>query len=129
MKQTINEIEVNGIKYIPKDSANVEKLATDINGLKAVLVRGKYAGVHFGYLKKEEFTLSGKVVTLLNTRRVWYWDGAASLSQMALEGVSKPQNCKFSVQIESNEIVEVVETIPLTEKALRNLYNVKEWKQ
>jgi len=97
--------------------------------LTCVLVRSKYAGVHFGYLKEEKFTESGKVVQLLKTRRVWYWDGAASLSQMALEGVSKPQNCKFSVEIATNEIVDVIETIPLTEKALINLYKVAIWKQ
>lgn len=113
MVQSINEIEVNGIKYVPKDSINQNSMA----------------GVHFGYLHKEEFTASGKVVTLIKTRRVWYWDGAASLSQMAIDGVNKPSNCKFSMELESNEIVNVIETIPLTEKAKDNLYKVSVWKQ
>lgn len=95
----------------------------------AVLIRSFAAGVHFGLLEKEEFTPSGKVVTLVNTRRVYYWDGAASLSQMALEGVKNPENCKFSVEIASNEIVNVIETIPLTEAAFSNLKNVPVWKR
>jgi hypothetical protein len=125
---SVQVIKIDDVEYIRKDSINELKQAVNTDGLKAVLIRSYAAGVHFGYLKKEEFTVSGKVVTLLNTRRVFYWDGAASLSQMALEGVSKPKNCKFSVQLDSNEIVNVVETIPLTEKALLNLYGVAIWK-
>jgi hypothetical protein len=95
---------------------------------KAVLIRSRDAGVHFGTLVSEEFTPSGKVVVLENTRRVWYWDGAASLSQMALEGVTQPQNCKFSVPITENEIVNVIETLTLTETAFSNLNTVPVWK-
>jgi hypothetical protein len=70
-----------------------------------------------------------KFMDFPKTRRVWYWDGAASLSQMAVDGVSKPQNCKFSVVVSSNEIVNVIETLQLSEKALDNLYKVAIWKQ
>jgi len=128
MKTEIKEIEVNGIKYIPKDSAS-ELAKPNTEGLKPVLIRSYAAGVHFGYLKSEEFTQAGKVVVLVNSRRVWYWEGAASLSQMALEGVKSPDKCKFSVQIELNEIVNVIETIPLTENAFINLSNVPIWKK
>ena len=127
--KNINEVEINGIKYVPKDSVNEFQPVVNADGLKAVLIRSYAAGVHFGYLKKEEFTISGKVVVLVNTRRVWYWDGAASLSQMALEGVKKPENCKFSVLLSENEIVNVIETMPLTEQAIDNLYKVSVWKQ
>ena len=128
MIQTLSEVSINGIMYVPKGTVE-NQLVQNSEGLKAVLIRSYAVGVHFGYLKKEEFTSSGKVVTLINTRRVWYWDGAASLSQMALEGVTKPDNCKFSVILPENEIVNVVETIPLTEKACNNLYQVKIWEQ
>ncbi len=127
-KQKINEIEINGIVYVPENSVN--KLAdNDSDGLKPVLVRSYSAGVHFGYLKSENFTLSGKVVVLKNTRRIWYWDGAASLSQMAIEGVNRPENCKFSMTLSENEIVNVIETIPLTKIAFENLLKVAIWKK
>lgn len=128
MKQNINEMEINGVVYVPKDS-KASTMAPEIDGLKAVCIRSYAAGVHIGYLKSETFTPSGKVVVLVNTRRIWYWDGAASLSQLALEGVNKPDNCKFSVVLEENEIVNVIETIPLTEKAVENLFKIKIWKQ
>ena len=86
-EQKINEIEVNGIKYIPKDQAN--EPSTDLDGMKCVLVRTYSAGVHFGYLEKKE----GKEVMLRKTRRVYYWSGAASLSQMAIDGVKNPDDC------------------------------------
>lgn len=122
----IQELTIEGTIYVPKDS--IVQLGKEMDGMKPVLVRSYAAGVHFGYLKKEEFTASGKVVTLTKTRRIWYWDGANSISQIALEGVSKPQNCKFSVEVEENEIVNVIETIPLTDAAVINLYKVAIWK-
>lgn len=128
-KLDVNEVELNGIKYIRKDSLNENKMAEFVDGLQPVLIRSYAAGVHFGYLKSKEDTLSGRVVVLLKTRRIWYWDGAASLSQMAVEGVNKPENCKFSMEVESNEIVNVIEILPLTDKAFINLKKVSVWKK
>ena len=128
-KQNIKEVEINGILYVPKGTNENQLAKPNVDGLKAVLIRSYAAGVHFGWLRDQEFTEAGKVVTLVNTRRIWYWDGAASLSQVALEGVKKPESCKFSVMIDENEIVNVIETIPLTEKALDNLLKVAIWKQ
>jgi hypothetical protein len=128
-KMNVNEIDLNGVVYVRKDSVSGSSLAPSVDGMKPVLIRSYAAGVHFGYLKSQEDTLSGRVVVLTKTRRVWYWDGAASLSQMALEGVSKPEKCKFSVELDSNEIVNVIEILPLTDKALLNLYKVAVWKQ
>ena len=122
----MEEININGTVYVPKNGISG---VVNAEGLKAVLIRSFAAGVHFGFLEKENFTPAGKVVTLVNTQRVWCWDGACSLSQMALEGVKMPENCKFSVEIARNEIVNVIETIELTEKALENLKNVPIWKK
>ena len=128
MNQKINEMTLNGVVYVPQGTQE-NQMAPMIDGLKAVLIRSYAAGVHFGYLKEEKFTESGKVVILVNTRRVWYWDGAASLSQMAVEGVNKPGNCNFSMIVPENEIVNVIETIPLTDKAVINLFGVAVWKK
>ena len=131
MKASVNpkieEITIDGEIYVPKVSVKSNTIAHD--GLKPVLIRADRAGVHFGFLKSEAFTPSGKVVTLVKTRRVYYWDGAATLSQMALEGVSKPGNCKFTVEISENEIVGVIETLPLTDIAYTNLNSVGVWRQ
>ena len=64
-------ITIDGIDYIKKDT--IKQKAEKVDGMECVMVRTYSAGVHFGYLKKRE----GKEVTLINSRRVWYWSGAA----------------------------------------------------
>jgi len=52
---------------------------------KYVIVRTYSAGVFAGTLVSRE----GREVTLADARRIWYWDGAASLSQLAMEGTKE----------------------------------------
>lgn len=120
----INEIKVNGIDYIRKDLVNNSVMANQVNGLKLVMVRTYSAGVHYGFLSKRE----GKEVTLLNATRVWYWSGAASLNQLSLEGSSKPNECKFSVEVPEILLLEAIEIIPISEKASINFNSIKKWK-
>lgn len=91
---------------------------------KKVLIRGDRSGVEFGTL----VTYNGSEVTLYNARRIWYWDGAASLSQLAKDGTLKPNNCKFTVTIDSITILDAIEIIPCTDKAIKSIEEVKEWK-
>jgi len=93
--------------------------------MKKVVVRANGAGVFFGELKEK----NGNEVTLCNCRKFFYWDGAAAVEQLALDGTSKPDNCKFTVFIEEMTIRNVLQIIPCTEKAIESLSNVKEWKQ
>jgi hypothetical protein len=90
-----------------------------------VIVRGDRSGVFFGTLAEKE----GQEVVLANCRRLWYWDGAASLSQLAKEGVKVPENCKFTVSVESIGILDAIEVIPCTAEAVKNIEAVKEWKR
>lgn len=120
------EIELDGEIYVRKSSLKSE--AKDLNGMRCVLVRSYAAGVHFGYLKSTEHTLAGTLVTLVDTRRVYSWQGAATLSQMALEGVKKPDGCKFSVVIPENTIQNCIEIIPISEQAWESLKSVAVWK-
>lgn len=120
----INEIKVNGIDYIRKDSVNNSVMANQVNGLQLVMIRTYSAGVHYGYLKER----NGKEVTLLNATRVWYWSGAASLSQLSQEGSTKPTECKFSIQVPEILLLEAIEIIPISEKALTNFNSIKKWK-
>ena len=71
--------------------------------------------------------LDGKECYLTNARRIFYWDGAASLSQLAMEGTKKPNNCKFSIPIDVF-LTEVIEIIPITEIAKKSIESVKVWK-
>lgn len=92
---------------------------------KKVLIRGNRSGVEFGVLVSQ----NGSEVTLKNARRIWYWDGAASLSQLAKDGTSNPSNCKFTVFVDSITILDAIEIIPCTDKAIKSIEEVKVWKR
>lgn len=88
------------------------------------IIRADRAGVFFGHIAERD----GSEVTMTDVRRIWYWDGAASLSQLAVDGVSKPKNCKFTVCVDEMVILGVIEIIPCTEKAIKSIKDVKPWK-
>ena len=89
------------------------------------MVRTYSAGVFLGTLKER----NGKEVTLTDARRMWYWDGAASLSQLATDGTSKPGKCKFPAPVSEVLLTEAIEIIPATEAAIASIAAVPEWKQ
>lgn len=91
---------------------------------KNVVVRTNSAGVHFGKLNSD----AGTEVTLLDSQRVWFWSGAASLSQLAMEGVKNPKDCKFAMPVDSIFLTGVIEIIPISETAFTNLKSVPLWK-
>ena len=92
---------------------------------KYCMVRTYSAGVFAGTIVKRK----GKEALLKNARRIWYWDGAASLSQLATQGTSKPQNCKFPAEVTSVLLTEVIEIIPITLVAKKSIAGVAIWKQ
>ena len=121
METKIDTIIIKGIEYVPKEEAT--KMADKVDGLDYVMCRTYSAGVFAGYLKER----NGQEVTLLNARRIWKWAGAASLSQLATDGTSNPNDCKFPVAVDSVLLLQVVEIIPITEKAQKSIQGVKIW--
>lgn len=93
--------------------------------MKYVIVRTYSAGVFAGNLESR----NGREVILLNARRLWYWDGAASLSQLAMEGVRKPKNCKFPCEVNRVELLETIEILDVTEAAEKSIKDVPIWKE
>ena len=91
---------------------------------KKVIVRGDKSGVFYGTLAAQ----NGQEVELKNCRRLWYWSGAASISQLARDGVKNPEECKFTVGVDEILILDVIEIIACTEEAKSSIEGVKEWK-
>lgn len=91
--------------------------------MKYVIVRTYSAGVFAGYLKSRE----GREVVLKNARRIWYWDGAASLSQLAMEGTKSPDECKFPCEVDEVLLLEAIEILDVTEKARLSIAGVPVW--
>lgn len=134
-KMTLGEVEEHR-----KINAEIEKeigcknaqIATTIESASEITdYRGKYcivrsysAGVFAGILKAR----SGQEVEMTDARRLWYWDGAASLSQMANEGVKAPQNCKFAQPVDV-QILQVIEILPCSKAAQDIISKVAVWQK
>ena len=112
------------ITYITKPLEPSQKMAEKLNGMDYCLVRTYSAGVFAGYLE----SLEGKRAAVRKARRIWYWEGAASLSQLALDGTSNPKGCKFPEEVDRVTLTEVIEIIPTTEKAKKSIEDVPVWK-
>jgi len=118
----IKTISINGQDYILASEA--QQVATPVDGMPYVVVRTESAGCFAGYLKRKD----GQEAEMVRARRLWYWRGAASLSQLAVDGVSKPTECKFPCECDLT-INGVIEVISATETARKIIQAVAVWKQ
>ena len=89
------------------------------------IVRADRAGVFFGHIRERV----GSEVTMTDVRRLWYWSGACSLSQLAVDGVKNPGECKFTLIVPEMTILGVIEIIPANEAAVKSIEAVKPWKR
>jgi hypothetical protein len=106
--------------------ANAKKKATGKK--KIYMVRSYGAGVFFGEIVSRKAEANGVNVEMKNARRVWFWKGAATLSQLAVDGTSVPTECKFPCVVASQKINNVIEEIEMTDKAVASLNGVPVWK-
>lgn len=89
-----------------------------------VIVRTYSAGVFMGRIVKKE----GREVVLRKARRLWYWTGAASLSQLAQTGTSSPSTCKFPIAVDRVELLEAIEIVDVTDAAKASIDSVPVWR-
>jgi len=113
----MKEIEINGVKYAPVTDA---ELCENYS-----IVRTYSAGVFAGEIVSRD----GKECTMKNARRLWFWAGAASLSEMATKGTSDPDACKFPCAVAEVILTEVIEVLACTRIAQESIMGVKEWTQ
>lgn len=90
---------------------------------KYYIVRGDRSGVFAGNIKSR----NGREICMTNVRCAWYWDGAATILQMARDGVTNPRDCKFTITVDELEILDAIEIIPCTETAEQCIKAVEEW--
>lgn len=88
-----------------------------------VIVRTDSAGVFAGLLESRQ----GQEVVLRDARRLWYWAGAASLSQLAMTGTSAPKECKFPVAVTRVELLQAIEILDCTREARASIEGVPVW--
>lgn len=98
---------------------------TKTKKLPFVIVRTFSAGVFAGLLVSRK----GKEVVMKDVRRIWYWSGAASLSQLAQSGTVDPVNCKFPEPVDRIELTEAIEILSVTKAAEASIRGVPIWKK
>jgi hypothetical protein len=79
------------------------------------VVRTYSAGVHIGVLR----SIEGTAVLLSNARRLWSWEGAFTLNEVATKGVGK--GSRISAPVEIILLTQAIEVIPATSQALATL--------
>jgi len=121
MSKEIEVISINGVDYVKKDTI---KSYPQKDGLKYVIVRTYSAGVFAGYIESQ----NGQEVTVLNARRLWQWAGAASLSQLAIDGTSAPKSCKFPCEVDRIKLLQAIEILDATAKCKESIDLVPIWK-
>ena len=92
---------------------------------KYVIVRTYSAGVFAGNIVSKK----GKEIILKNARRIWYWSGANSLSQLAMEGTKDPLNCKFPCEVSRVELTEAIEILDVSPSAEKSIKGVPIWRK
>lgn len=119
-----NTLTVNGLEYVLKSSVNENTKAESKDGLEYKMFRGDRSGVFVGYLK----SLNGKEAIVLECRRIWYWTGAASISQLAVDGTNNPTHCKFPEAVSKMQLTDVIEVLDVSSKAKASIESVKIWR-
>ena len=122
LKEAPKKVQLNGVDYIRID---IHESAFNNDELPYCIVRAADAGVHIGYLQFRD----GNEVHLVDSRRIFYWEGAATLSQMARDGVSKPDACKIPCSLPFITIIGVCEIIPATKKCMESITAVPVWSE
>ena len=92
--------------------------------MEKYIVRCECSGVFYGEIEKR----NGQEVTMRNVRCLWYWSGAASLMQLAKEGVKNPDACKFTVALDELTVLDAIEILPCYPAAVAIIERVPEWK-
>ena len=105
-------VTVDGVRYVEVPNTTEFKI-----------IRTDRAGVFFAEIESRD----GSTMVLRNARRLWSWSGAASLSQLAVDGTSNPSGCKFPVSVSRIEVLGVIEVLDVTVSASLSIEGVPVW--
>jgi hypothetical protein len=89
-----------------------------------VIVRCDRSGVFFARIESR----IGREAVLRDARKIWFWAGAATLAQLAIDGTSRPEECKFPAPVDKITVLDVIEILETTQKARDSIMGVQVWK-
>lgn len=120
-------IMIDDVKYVKADC--VKEQVESVDGMECCIIRSYGAGVFAGYVKSKTAEANGVNVVLVNSRRIWYWSGACSLSQIAVEGSKNINDCKIAMVVPYQFIANVIEIIPMSKESFKNIMGAEIWKK
>ena len=83
-----------------------------------VLIRSGKAGAFAGEFVEK----NGTEVTLKNARKIYYWYGAKTVEDIAVNGIKRINNCKITVEVSEiiiDDVCQVLPVSPVAEKIIR----------
>lgn len=87
---------------------------------KRCIVRTFASGVHLGTVEHVENGGQFSRTTLKDARRIRYWRGARSLSEVAIDGIDTSKS-QVHINVPLHFIEDAIEFIPATEKAISSI--------
>ena len=119
----MKDITIDGVIYAPKSSlkSTVKRGA----GEQYCMVRTYSAGVFCGWIDPTK-TVDGRN-TVKKAKRIHYWSKAASLSELAKRGTNAPEDCRVPMPVTIVYLENIIETIPMTEKAIKTIEAIPVW--
>ncbi len=119
MNDNNETITINGEEYVKKSSAS--SLAVNTDGLKFVICRGYYCGVHAGWLTEHD----GNHCVLVNSRRLWSWKAKEGISLSAVAKYGLDASCALPNVLDEIWLGDVYEVIPCTDTAAKTIMEAK----
>lgn len=86
---------------------------------RPVILRTTSAGVHVGLLA--HWDAANREAHLLDARRIWQWEGANTLHEVAVSGIAM-SGSRVSQPIPQCAIMDVIEVLPVYEAAFSSLF-------
>jgi hypothetical protein len=113
-------ITVDGVTYIPKSEAQNRVAKKNKKGLEYCIIRTYSAGVWAGWVETKSKDLCREV---FEARRLWKWWSEFTLSALAVEGQKKGKEAenKYAMPVPKVILTQVIEIIPCTEKAKKQI--------
>ena len=115
-------ITIDDEKYIRESDVQQGQGVTNTNGMVYAIVCCERSGIFAGYIESQGVYQ----ISLVNARRIKYWSGAASITQLALQGTGKPNDCLFSLTHDV-ALLDVCSITNCTEKGMKSIQAVKDW--
>jgi hypothetical protein len=120
------EMLVKDEKSEKSDQVESDNLADDLIG-KRVIIRSHDSGCHFGVLKG----VSGRHVSLADSRRMWSWWSAKemTLSAVAKFGLNESKSLKIQSEVERIEILDACEIILCSQDCIDSFDRVEPYNE